>query len=113
MACKRPIRADESFEHGSPLKLKRTASKHHKLCGVNRSTTAWMPKDSGLAQHIFGRNIASVVVTNQTTFPCTQEGSGVFSRSGLAEIVDHSFQILKRSWRIRPKVPVRGQCRDA
>ena len=42
MTGKRPIRADESFEHDRPLKLKRTASKNHKLCGVNRSTTARM-----------------------------------------------------------------------
>src|SRR5665647_3234365 len=48
--------------------------------------------------------ITGVIVANQTALPFAQECSGMFSRPGLAEVIDHRFQILECSGRIGPKI---------
>src|ERR1035437_6438404 len=48
--------------------------------------------------------VSGVIIANQTTAPFAQKCSGVFSRSGLTEIVNHRLQIFKRTRCIGPEV---------
>ena len=48
--------------------------------------------------------VACVIIANQTTLPFAQKGPAMLTRSGFAEVVDHSLQILKSSGCVGPQV---------